>query len=110
MGPIKALKMRGPPLTMMQSAGTLPSSSGRAGFAEAMKGARRGQSGEFFLGQELHTSLSELRRAILQRKELSSRELLLYQMRAADLALRVELTAKAADGLVATMRRLQNPQ
>lgn len=61
-------------------------------------------------GGDLHQNLQRVREQILKGKAFGPRELLLFQMQASELNLRVELFAKVADSALSSIRRLQNSQ
>ena len=58
-------------------------------------------------GLGLHQELTKVGQAIAGGRDLSARELLLYQVRAGQLGLRVELVSKVAESGLQTVRKLQ---
>ena len=59
------------------------------------------------LGVSVHSQIQTTAKQIEAGKEMSTRELLLYQIRLGQLGLRVELLSKAAEAGLSTVRRLQ---
>ncbi len=56
----------------------------------------------------LHRDLLGIRDAAMQGKSLSARELLMYQIKAGELNLRVEMIGKVADSFQGTLKKLQS--
>ena len=75
-------------------------------FKEVAEGLREKLSGTVDLNKEL----SELRGELLSKKKFAPAELLQYQILSSRFHLRVELVTKASESMLATFRRLQNPQ
>lgn len=71
---------------------------GGVSFNEVLKG----------LKSDPHTELIKLREGLLAGKAFTPQELLRYQIVAGNFGLRVELVSKVADGLLTTVKRLQN--
>ena len=61
-------------------------------------------------GGAAHHELQKVREQLVKGKAFGARELLLFQMQASELNLRVELFAKVADSALSSIRRLQNSQ
>ncbi len=61
-------------------------------------------------GGDLHQTLLRVKDQIIQGKSFGPRELLIFQMQASELNLRVELLAKTADSALSSLRRLQSNQ
>ena len=59
---------------------------------------------------ELPKAVTELGQRVLSGKEISLSQMLLFQTHMHQLSARIELTAKAADGFIASVRKLQNQQ
>ncbi|MCB0338506.1 MAG: hypothetical protein KDD53_02830 [Bdellovibrionales bacterium] len=62
---------------------------------------------DLFQEKGLSQDLSKVRQAIVDGKMLNSRDLLLYQIRASNFHLRVEMASKVAESFSATVRKLQ---
>lgn len=61
-------------------------------------------------GLDAHADLQTLQTQILSGKEFSPAELLRYQIVVSKFNLNVELVSKLAESLLASVRKLQNPQ
>jgi len=55
-------------------------------------------------------ALAAQRERLLRGGAISARELIAYQIKAGEFGLHVELISKVADGVLSTVRRLQNSQ
>lgn len=73
---------------------------------ETIRSAAFGDSG----GMSLHSELSAFSDKILSGKAVPLADLMVYQIRAGQFGMRVELFSKLADSMLATMRKLQQPQ
>lgn len=60
--------------------------------------------------EDFYTQIRSMERDLASGKELSSKEILLHQIRAQHFHLRVELVSKVAESALATVRKFQNPQ
>lgn len=60
--------------------------------------------------RDLHVEISQLQQQLLNNRELSPRELLLYQIKVGRMGMQVELVSKLSESLIATSRRLQSSQ
>lgn len=58
----------------------------------------------------LHQDLQKLQKTILDGKKLDPRELLLYQIKAGQFSLNVELISKVGESLTATVRKFEQGQ
>ena len=82
---------------------------GKGGFKDIMTSVLNGLSGKEGVNG-LHVEVSKARERILNGQRLGMADLLRYQICAGELALRVEMLAKAADSLISASKRLQNGQ
>jgi hypothetical protein len=62
--------------------------------------------GDIF-GTKLHNELAHIRGRALEGKSVDARELLLYQVKAGEFNVRVELLSKVADSFLSTIKKLQ---
>ena len=60
--------------------------------------------------EDAFAEISNVEKQIVSGKEFSPKELLGYQIKVARFGIRVELTSKVAEGVLGTVRRLENPQ
>jgi len=79
-------------------------------FSSVLESCRNRSALESLTGDSLHKELLHFKEQILSGKTFSPKELLVYQIRASEFNLRVELLAKIADALLATTRKLQSGQ
>lgn len=54
--------------------------------------------------------IQEIQKSILNGKELSGKDLILYQIKTGHFSMRVELVSKVAEAAVSTVKKFQNPQ
>ena len=59
---------------------------------------------------DVHLELLTLQKKVMQNQNIPARDLLVYQVKASQLRLKVELTSKVAESMLATTRRLQQGQ
>lgn len=90
----------------VNTASRTPAGGGGRRFHELLVDSRR-QAGA---GGDFHTELQGLYQRIERGRMPGTQELLLYQIRAGEFHLKVELAAKAAETLLSAARRFQNPQ
>jgi len=69
---------------------------------------RQGLAELFWPSVNLHTQLVQLQHKVAGGAPFTPRDLLLYQIRAGQLHLQVELVSKAAESMLATVRKFQN--
>lgn len=60
--------------------------------------------------QELQVDLGKLQSAIVRGVKFSPQDLIVYQIKASEFGLRVELVTKLSEALMTCMRRFQNTQ
>lgn len=59
---------------------------------------------------DLHQQLVSLQRVVLSGRSIAPQDLLMYQITASQLNLRVEMASKLGESLLSTLRRFQNQQ
>src|SRR5262249_16068167 len=59
---------------------------------------------------DLFTQIEKAKNGILSGKELSQKDLLLYQKNAQEMGMRVELLSKVSESMLSAARKFQNPQ
>lgn len=59
---------------------------------------------------DFHQDLVQMQKDVMSGKELSMRDLFRYQIKAGQFHLRVELLSKAAEGMLASVRKFQSGQ
>ena len=62
------------------------------------------------LGGDLHQELLQVRSKLINGAEFSPRELLLYQIRAGEFGLQVEMVSKLSEAAMSTVRKFQHGQ
>ena len=81
--------------------------AGQPSFGVAMQQARHDLSAILWSKGDLHGELRELQRRVEGHAPISSRELLVYQLKASRFHLQVELLSKAAESLLGALRKFQ---
>ncbi|MCO6430205.1 MAG: hypothetical protein J5J00_05040 [Deltaproteobacteria bacterium] len=84
-----------------------PSPAKHSTFQEIFKGLRDGPRG---LGLDSFSEIAQVQQRILSGQKLTPQELIIYQVRAGEYNLRVELVSKIAESVMATMRKFQSSQ
>ncbi len=59
---------------------------------------------------DMFKEIQEMQKSILNGKELSGKDLILYQIKTGQYSLRVELISKVAEAAVSTVKKFQTPQ
>lgn len=60
--------------------------------------------------KDLFKEIQEIQKAILNGKELTGKDLIMYQIKTGQYSMRVELISKVAEAAVSTVKKFQNPQ
>jgi hypothetical protein len=84
-----------------------PELSAGANFRKVQQALR---SVENETGNSIFTEVAAIQKRILDGKKLSTQELLVYQIKANQFGLHVELVSKVAESSLSTLKRLQSPQ
>ena len=58
-------------------------------------------------GNDTHSQLIQVQQKVLNGQELSHKELLMYQIKASDFHLQVEMLSKLGEGVTASIKRFQ---
>lgn len=82
----------------------------RGQFQQALENVRSVQDQGLFGGRGAFEELQQIGQKLTANHSFSPRELLLYQIKASDYHLRVELVAKTAESMLGTVRKFQNSQ
>ena len=75
-------------------------------FTEVLQGVRKSAETK----TDLHAEIRELQQLLLSGRKIPPEKLLVYQIKAGQYGMRVELVTKLAESMLATVRRFQNSQ
>jgi len=84
------------------------SAGGSSGFKELFDKLGSSSSPKDIFANGLHKELKAIQEKALEGGAFQARELLLYQIKAGEFNLRVELVSKVAESLLGTLRKLQS--
>jgi hypothetical protein len=87
---------------------TTPHSGSAQGFRELFEKIAASPSSKDPFSNNLHKELGALQQKALGGGAFDARELLLYQIKAGQFNMRVELVSKVAESLLGTLRKLQS--
>ena len=59
---------------------------------------------------DIYSEIQNMQKNLLNGKEFSGKDLIMYQIKAGQFNLRVELLSKVAEGMISSFRKFQNPQ
>ncbi|NLF24907.1 MAG: hypothetical protein GX589_04520 [Deltaproteobacteria bacterium] len=82
---------------------------GGKSFKETLQKTKESLSTLVWPSANLHQQIVQLQHRVASGHNFVPRELLLYQIKASQLHLQVELVSKAAESMLATVRKFQNP-
>ena len=85
-----------------------PGKTGDKRFVEVLDSKRKPSLGELLCNPRSFQELGELQNKILSSKVISPQELLLYQVKASQFGLGVELVSKIAESFSVSVRKFQN--
>jgi hypothetical protein len=60
--------------------------------------------------KDIFTEIQEFQKSILNGKEFSGKDLIMYQIKTGQFSMRVELVSKVAEAAVSTVKKFQSPQ
>lgn len=80
----------------------------KSGFDQLFERLSQSKELSSVFGSKGHEEILQFQNRALQGEGLSPRELLLYQVKAGEFNMRVELVSKAAESLLGTVKKLQN--
>ena len=89
--------------------GVPPAAPSGKSFQDALLQNKQGLPALMWPNSDLHRQMAQLQHKVEAGYNFAPRELLLYQIKASQLHLQVELVSKAAESLLATARKFQNP-
>lgn len=78
-------------------------------FGQSLENVRKSGDQVLFPKTDFHKELVKLQQDLASGKKIPPRDLLLYQIKAGQFHLRVELISKSAETVLAAVRKFQNP-
>lgn len=95
-----------------ETAKNLPAQGSKAGvsFQQVLEKTKAADNVPQVKSGDAFAEIQAMQKSIMSAKELSGKDLILYQIKAGQFNLRVEMLSKVAEGVVGTFRKFQNPQ
>src|SRR5690554_5116769 len=105
---VSARKIGGAAIRTQSGSSSVGQASGGKSFQQILSAHEQPQKPLSSIPADPYRAMEQLTTRLVRNEQLSSRELLIYQLRAGQFGVQVELVSKVAESVGASLRKLQN--